>query len=128
MLETAQRHPGKADRSVDTAEMLPLGGTSHHPTRDHQLSINFRFSSCFIVAERETGPGGAWAEIASGRCGNFVGRAIGEQMTAGLVLSALSMALQKRKPEDVIHHSDQGSQYTSVAFGERCKKTGVRPS
>jgi transposase InsO family protein len=30
--------------------------------------------------------------------------------------------------DDVIHHSDQGSQYTSIAFGERCKKMGVRPS
>lgn len=57
-----------------------------------------------------------------------VGWAIGEQMTAELVLSALNMALQQRRPAGVIHHSDQGSQYTSVAFGERCKKMGVRPS
>lgn len=57
-----------------------------------------------------------------------VGWAIGERMTAELVLAALNMALQQRKPEGVIHHSDQGSQYTSVAFGERCKKMGVRPS
>jgi hypothetical protein len=99
--------------------MLPLGGSWHHLTRNHQLSINFRFSSCYIFAERKTGPVGAWAEIDSGRCGNLLGWAIGEQMTAGLVLSALNMAQQKRKPEDVIHHSDQGSQYTSVAFGER---------
>ena len=28
----------------------------------------------------------------------------------------------------VIHHSDQGSQYTSIAFGARCKEAGVRPS
>ena len=58
----------------------------------------------------------------------IVGWAIGEHMTAELVLSALNMALQQRKPRDVIHHSDQGSQYTSIAFGERCKKMGVRPS
>jgi putative transposase len=57
-----------------------------------------------------------------------VGWAIGESMTAELVLAALNMALQQRKPESVIHHSDQGSQYTSIAFGERCKKMGVRPS
>jgi putative transposase len=54
--------------------------------------------------------------------------AIGEQMTAELVLRALNMVLQQRRPDGVIHHSDQGSQYTSVAFGERCKKMGVRPS
>ena len=58
----------------------------------------------------------------------IVGWAIGEQMTAALVLAALNMALQQRRPAGVIHHSDQGSQYTSVAFGERCKKMGVRPS
>jgi putative transposase len=57
-----------------------------------------------------------------------VGWAIGETMTAELVLSALNMALQQRKPDDVIHHSDQGSQYASIAFGERCRKMGVRPS
>ena len=58
----------------------------------------------------------------------IVGWAIGENMTAELVLAALNMALQQRKPNEVIHHSDQGSQYTSIAFGERCKKMGVRPS
>ena len=57
-----------------------------------------------------------------------VGWAIGETMTTELVLAALDMALQQRKPDGVIHHSDQGSQYTSVAFGERCKKMGVRAS
>ena len=49
-------------------------------------------------------------------------------MTADLVIAALNMALLTRKPESVIHHSDQGSQYTSVAFGKRCKEMGVRPS
>jgi putative transposase len=58
----------------------------------------------------------------------IVGWAIGEQMTSDLVLAALNMALQQRKPKGVIHHSDQGSQYTSIAFGERCQKMGVRPS
>jgi putative transposase len=57
-----------------------------------------------------------------------VGWAIGETMAAELVLSALNMALQQHKPREVIHHSDQGSQYASIAFGERCKKMGVRPS
>ena len=57
-----------------------------------------------------------------------VGWSIGETMTADLVLAALNMALQQRRPQGVIHHSDQGSQYTSIAFGQRCKKMGVRPS
>src|SRR4051812_27985923 len=45
-----------------------------------------------------------------------------------LVLDALEMALGQRRPTDVIHHSDQGSQYTSLAFGGRCREAGVRPS
>ncbi|SCX96026.1 putative transposase [Nitrosospira sp. Nsp13] len=57
-----------------------------------------------------------------------VGWSMGEQMSADLVLAALNMALQQRYPEQVIHHSDQGSQYTSLAFGNRCRQMGVRPS
>jgi len=45
-----------------------------------------------------------------------------------LVLDALEMAVTQRKPRDVIHHSDQGSQSTSLAFGNRCREAGVRPS
>jgi len=58
----------------------------------------------------------------------IVGWALGEDMTSDLVLAALNMAIEQRRPTDVIHHSDQGSQYTSVAFGQRCSKMGVRPS
>ncbi len=57
-----------------------------------------------------------------------VGWAFGQQQTADLVIAALNMALITRKPHGVIHHSDQGSQYTSVDFGKRCKEMGVRPS
>lgn len=58
----------------------------------------------------------------------IVGWAFGQRMTADLVLAALNMALLTRKPAGVIHHSDQGSQYTSLEFGRRCKQMGVRPS
>ncbi len=57
-----------------------------------------------------------------------VGWAFGVRMTSNLVIAALDMALFTRKPKAVIHHSDQGSQYTSIAFGNRCKEMGVRPS
>ena len=58
----------------------------------------------------------------------MVGWAMANHLRAELVLDALNMALGQRRPRDVIHHSDQGSQYTSLAFGRRCKKAGVRPS
>ena len=57
-----------------------------------------------------------------------VGWAFGVRMTADLVTQALDMALMTRKPQSVIHHSDQGSQYTSIEFGNRCRQMGVRPS
>ena len=38
------------------------------------------------------------------------------------------MAVWQRQPTAVIHHSDQGCQYTSVAFGKRCREAGVQPS
>jgi len=50
-------------------------------------------------------------------------------LRAELVIDALQMAIGQRRPTgDVIHHSDQGSHYTSLAFGNRCKEAGVRPS
>jgi putative transposase len=58
----------------------------------------------------------------------IVGWAMGHNLKAQLVLDALNMAIAQRKPQDVIHHSDQGSQYTSIAFGLRCKEADVRPS
>jgi putative transposase len=58
----------------------------------------------------------------------IIGWAMGHDLKTQLVLDALNMALTQRRPVDVIHHSDQGSQYTSVAFGIRCKEAGVRPS
>jgi len=45
-----------------------------------------------------------------------------------LVLEALEMAIVQRKPVERVHHSDQGCQYTSIAFGSRCEALGVRPS
>jgi putative transposase len=57
-----------------------------------------------------------------------VGWAMANNLRTQLVLDALEMALWQRRPENVIHHSDQGSQYTSLAFGKRCEKAGIRPS
>jgi putative transposase len=57
-----------------------------------------------------------------------VGWSMESHLRTTLVLQALNMALWQRNPESVIHHSDQGTQYTSIAFGLRCKQAGVRPS
>jgi putative transposase len=58
----------------------------------------------------------------------IVGWSMASTLASRLVLDALDMALATRRPEGVIHHSDQGSQYTSIEFGQRCREAGVRPS
>jgi putative transposase len=58
----------------------------------------------------------------------IVGWSMATTLATQLVLDALNMALVTRRPTGVIHHSDQGSQYTSIEFGHRCRDAGVRPS
>ena len=58
----------------------------------------------------------------------IVGWAMGLDLRTQLVLNALEMALTQRRPAGVIHHSDHGCQYTALAFGQRCREMGVRPS
>lgn len=58
----------------------------------------------------------------------IIGWAMAPHLRTELVLQALDMAVKRRQPTNVIHHSDQGCQYTSIAFGQRCREAGVRPS
>jgi putative transposase len=58
-----------------------------------------------------------------------VGWSMAEHMRSELVVEALEMAVRRRKPEaGLVHHSDQGSQYVSLRFGQRCREAGVRIS
>ena len=57
-----------------------------------------------------------------------VGWSMAHHLRTELVLGALNMALGQRRPDGVVHHSDRGSQYTSVALGKRCREMGVLPS
>ena len=57
-----------------------------------------------------------------------VGWSMAAHLRTELVLDALNMAIWRRRPQGVVHHSDQGAQYTSIAFGQRCRQAGVRPS
>lgn len=58
-----------------------------------------------------------------------VGWAMADHLRTELVVEAVEMALWRRRPsEGVIHHSDQGSQYTSLAFGRRLREAGMMAS
>ena len=57
-----------------------------------------------------------------------VGWSMANHLRTELVVEALNMALSRRRPRSVVHHSDQGCQYTSYAFGKRCREMGVAVS
>jgi len=51
-----------------------------------------------------------------------VGWSMANHLRTELVLDALNMAIHNRRPAPgLVHHSDRGSQYTSVEFGKRLK-------
>jgi putative transposase len=59
----------------------------------------------------------------------IVGWSIADHMRADLVVDALNMAIARRQPDaGLIHHSDQGSQFVSLAFGQACGKAGIARS
>lgn len=58
----------------------------------------------------------------------IVSGSMAEHLKTELVLDAFEMARQQRRPKNVIHHFDQGTQHTSIAFGLRGKEAGIRPS
>ena len=58
-----------------------------------------------------------------------VGWSMGPRIDAALADDALRMAIERRRPpEGVVHHSDHGSQYTSLLLGKTMERNGIRPS
>ena len=53
------------------------------------------------------------------------GWAMANHLRTELVLEALNMAIAQRRRQDVIYHCDKGAQYTSLAFGKRCRDKGI---
>lgn len=58
----------------------------------------------------------------------IVGWSMATHLRTELVLDALNMAIDRRRPQAVIHHSDQGTQYTSIALGIRAREAGIQLS
>jgi putative transposase len=107
--ETARRAPDLVDRQFQAAgpDRLWVADITYVPTW-----AGFLFLAVVLDA---------WSR-------RIIGWAMETHLRTELVLAALDMAVAQRRPTDVIHHSDQGCQYTSVAFGKRCREAGVRPS
>ena len=59
----------------------------------------------------------------------IVGWAMESHLRTELVVDALRMAVWRRKPAPgLVHHSDQGVQYTALSFSERLSEVGITPS
>ena len=59
----------------------------------------------------------------SRRC---VGWSIRDDLRAELVVDAVKMAISRRRPgPGLVHHSDHGSQYVSLAMGEHLREAGI---
>jgi putative transposase len=59
----------------------------------------------------------------------IVGWSMTEHMRTALVADALQMAVARRRPEPgLVHHSDQGSQYVSLGFGQQARDAGIAVS
>jgi putative transposase len=59
----------------------------------------------------------------------IVGWSMENHLKTELVVDALQMAVWRRKPAPgLVHHSDQGVQYTSLSFSERLREVGIKPS
>lgn len=59
----------------------------------------------------------------------IVGWSMRPDLSSELVVDAVEMAIARRRPQPgLVHHSDQGSQYVSLRFGERCREIGIHRS
>jgi putative transposase len=108
--ESAAPAPDLVDRRFLAASLdrLWLADITYIPTREGFLYLSFILDACSR---------------------RVVGWSMASHLRAELVTDALEMALWRRdSPSGVIHHSDRGSQYTALSFGERLKEAGVFPS
>ncbi len=59
----------------------------------------------------------------------IVGWSMADHLRSELVVDALQMAVARRRPgPGLVHHSDQGSQYVSLVFGQRCREASIAVS
>ena len=70
-----------------------------------------------------------WPSSSTFTPARFVGWAMESHLRTELVVDALQMAVWRRKPAPgLVHHSDQGVQYTALSFSERLREVGISPS
>ena len=108
--ERATPAPDLVDRRFLAAspDRLWLADITYVPSREGFLYLSFILDACSR---------------------KVVGWSMANHLKTELVLDALEMALWRRPPPSgVVHHSDRGSQYTALSFGESLQEAGIFPS
>jgi putative transposase len=108
--EDAEPFPDLVDRDFAAAgpDRLWVADITELPTRS---------GPCYLAAVTD-----AWSR-------RVVGWSMATHMRAELVTAALDAAVVRRRPgSGLVHHSDHGSQYTSLAFGRRLRASGIAAS
>jgi putative transposase len=79
------------------------------------------------ITQQRTGEGWLYlAVVLDAFSRRIVGWSMAEHLRTELVLDALDMAIAQRQPASgLIHHTDHGCQYTSLAFGRRLQQAGL---
>ncbi len=96
------------DFNVDAPDLRWYADITEHPTSEGKLYL----ASVLDAFDKQ-----------------IVGWSMGESATTELVVNAVEMAISRRDPLITpVHHSDRGSQYTSIAFSERLERLGLRAS
>ena len=108
--EAAEPYPDLVDRdfSAEGPDRLWVADITQLPTRA---------GSCYLASIVD-----AWSR-------RVVGWSMATHMRTELVTAAFDAALARRRPgTDLVHHSDHGTQYTSLAFGRRLRESGIAAS
>jgi putative transposase len=79
------------------------------------------------ITQQRTGEGWLYlAVVLDAFSRRIVGWSMADHLRTELVLDALDMAITQRNPAPgLVHHTDHGCQYTSLAFGRRLTDTGL---
>ena len=124
MDEASTRPPGSFQRKNNGLPGHSLGGTASGQEAGMAADLHFR---CFFAGNYREAVMDAYSRL-------IVGWSIAEHMRTELVTDALGMAIIHRQPDKrpgnnrTILHSDHGCQYTSWAFGQRLRASGLLAS
>ena len=120
----AVTHKRLAARTTDSGHGLPVAPNVLE--RQFAAERPDRKWVCDITYVR-TGEGFLYLAAVMDLCSRrIVGWAMAEHLRTELCLEALGMALESRRPaEGLVHHSDRGVQYASVAYQEKLAERGI---